>query len=66
MLIYTDGLIEARDRRGAFFPLAHHASGLREGSVDDALDGLLTHLRDHAGEELNDDMALVLVEHRAG
>lgn len=65
MLIYTDGLVEARDPRGAFFPLAHHAPGLREGSVDDALDGLLACLRDHAGEELNDDMALVLVEHRA-
>ena len=65
MLIYTDGLVEARDRRGAFFPLADHAPALGVGSLDDALDRLLAHLSDHAGRRLDDDMALVLVEHVA-
>jgi sigma-B regulation protein RsbU (phosphoserine phosphatase) len=65
LLIYTDGLVEARDRRGAFFPLVDHAPALGDGSLDDALDGLLARLVDHAGRRLDDDMALVLVEHVA-
>ena len=65
MLIYTDGLVEARDRRGAFFPLADHAPALGHGSLDEALDRLLARLSDHAGRRLDDDMALVLVEHFA-
>ena len=66
MLIYTDGLVEARDRRGVFFPLADHALALREGSLEEALDRLLARLGDHAGRQVNDDLALVLVEHRVG
>jgi serine phosphatase RsbU (regulator of sigma subunit) len=66
MLIYTDGLVEARDRRGVFFPLADHALALREGSLEEALDRLLARLGDHAGRQVKDDMALVLVEHRVG
>ena len=65
MLIYTDGLIEARDPRGDFFPLCDNARVLRDGSLDEALDRLLGRLRTHAGEEIDDDMALVLVERRA-
>ncbi len=64
MLIYTDGLVEARDRRGDFFPLCDNARSLRDGSLEEALDRLLARLRSHAGEEIDDDMALVLVEHR--
>ena len=44
MLFYTDGLIEARNRQGAFFPLAESAATLRAGSLDEALDGLLDDL----------------------
>jgi phosphoserine phosphatase RsbU/P len=65
LLIFTDGLIEARDPRGTFFPLEDHASALGTGSLDDALDRLLARLDDHAGERIDDDMALVLVEHLA-
>ena len=65
MLIYTDGLVEARDRRGSFFPLRESAPGLLQGSLDDALDRLLERLRAHAGQRIDDDVALVLVEHRA-
>ena len=64
MLIYTDGLIEARDRRGAFFPLADYALALREGSLDEALERLLKRLDDFAEHQMSDDLALVLVEHR--
>lgn len=64
MLIYTDGLVEARDGRGAFFPLVRHARELRDGSLEEALDRLLASLYEHTGRQLSDDMALVLVEHR--
>ena len=65
MLIYTDGLVEARNRRGIFFPLADYAPVLRQGSLDEALDRLLTRLNDYTGHRVDDDVALVLVEHHA-
>lgn len=64
VLIYTDGLVEARNRRGVFFPLAEHALALREGTLDEALERLLAHLTAHSQDRIRDDMALVLVEHR--
>jgi sigma-B regulation protein RsbU (phosphoserine phosphatase) len=65
LLFYTDGLVETRNRDGAFFPLADSAAALRTGHVGAALDTLLGRLVDHAGEQINDDMALVLVEHQS-
>jgi phosphoserine phosphatase RsbU/P len=62
MLFYTDGLIEARNRKGAFFPLQDSSRTLAHGTLDDALDGLLVELVRHAAEQMNDDMALVLAE----
>ena len=62
MLFYTDGLIEARNGDGAFFPLAERATTLVGGSLDEALDGLLVELGQHAADEMDDDMALVLAE----
>ena len=64
MLFYTDGLIETRNRQGAFFPLVDSAASLRIGSLDDALDGLLEELDEHAADQIDDDMALVLAERR--
>ena len=61
MLFYTDGLVEARDRHGTFFRLEDSAPALREGSVEEGLDGLLGRVVDHA-DGIDDDMALVLVE----
>lgn len=65
MLMYTDGLVEARNRRGVFFPLTDYAMALCHGTLDDALERLLKRLTAHAGSDIADDMALVLVEHRA-
>lgn len=64
VLLYTDGLIEARDARGAFFPLEVHAAGLALGTPDQALDRLLDLLLVHAQNEIDDDLALVLTAHR--
>ena len=66
MLFYTDGLIEARNRQGAFFPLADSATTLGAGSLDDALDGLLDDVVQHSADEMDDDMALVLAERQPG
>ncbi len=65
LLIYTDGLIETRDHRGVFFPLAEHAAALGHGSLDEALDRLTQRLIEYAGHQVKDDMALVLAERRS-
>lgn len=63
LLLYTDGLVEARNGAGSFFPLELTAeSTLAHRSLDDALDGLLRNLLDHVGGEINDDVAVVLTE----
>jgi serine phosphatase RsbU (regulator of sigma subunit) len=65
MLFFTDGLVEARDKSGAFFPLAEHAPQLREGSLEEALDRLVTRLTEYTGHRVSDDMALVIAQHRS-
>ncbi len=62
MLFYTDGLVEARNRRGEFFPLDDFSAELGEGTVEEALDRLVAHLLDYAGQRMSDDLALVLAE----
>jgi len=62
ILFYTDGLIEARDKRGTFFPLDDFAGELADGSVEEALDRLVEHLLDFGGRKMSDDLALVLAE----
>jgi serine phosphatase RsbU (regulator of sigma subunit) len=66
MLFYTDGLVEARDRSGEFFPLDEYAAEIGEGTVEEALDRLVEHLFAYAGNRINDDMALVLAESESG
>ncbi|MGY2702645.1 PP2C family protein-serine/threonine phosphatase [Nocardioides sp. HB32] len=62
MLFYTDGLVEARDKSGEFFPLDDYAPEIGEGTVEEALDRLVEHLLAYAGNKMNDDLALVLAE----
>lgn len=64
LLLYTDGLVEARDRAGRFFALADHADQITDGDLEEALDRLAGQVRRHAGGRLRDDLALLLVEHR--
>lgn len=63
LLFYTDGLVETRNPQGAFLPLGDSAALLRAGSPGHALDGVLGQLVDHAGDRIDDDLVLVLVEH---
>jgi phosphoserine phosphatase RsbU/P len=64
LLLYTDGLVEARDAEGRFFPLDAHVGELGEGDLETALDALVQRLMEHAGGRLADDLALLLVECR--
>lgn len=64
LLLYTDGLAEARDRRGTFFPLgtAVRLCGDRDKPLAACADELLTAVALHVGGRLNDDLAFVLLE----
>jgi len=63
VLLYTDGLVEARDARGDFLPLLTCASRLAAGGVESAADSLLAILRRHVcGARLPDDLAFLLLE----
>jgi len=63
LLLYTDGLAEAR-REGQFFPLRERAWAiLGHGTVEDGLTSLENALVDWVGGVLDDDIALVLVEY---
>lgn len=60
VLLYTDGLSEARDRRGEFLDLAGLSAAL---GGPDALDDVLDTVHRHVpGGKLADDLAVVLLE----
>jgi phosphoserine phosphatase RsbU/P len=62
LLLYTDGLVEARDRRGGFFALEDHLSTLTLGSLDSALDRLIASVHAHVGGQMHDDLALLMAQ----
>jgi serine phosphatase RsbU (regulator of sigma subunit) len=66
LLLYTDGVTEARDRRRSFYPLDERLLVLRAKAKDNGAGlGLLEAVRDdlmrHSGAPLEDDAALLLV-----
>ncbi|GAB7007206.1 PP2C family protein-serine/threonine phosphatase [Nocardioides sp. AN3] len=64
LLMYTDGLTEARNPAGEFFPVLSLGAQMRVGSVDDVLEGTVAAVTDHVHRgRLEDDLALVVVEH---
>jgi serine phosphatase RsbU (regulator of sigma subunit) len=63
LLLYTDGLTDARSADGTPFPLLAEATqALREPLPDDALDSLYDRVVAHAGARRADDLALVLCQ----
>ncbi|MFC9463656.1 PP2C family protein-serine/threonine phosphatase [Streptomyces coelicoflavus] len=64
LLLYTDGLVEARDASDRMFDLQEQATPLRDlPSLDGALEDLLERLDAHTRPALtDDDIALVLCE----
>ncbi len=68
LLLYTDGVSEARDAAGRFFPLAqvtaetlNSAGALRKAGRAYLLDALVSRLDDHVGDRVSDDILLLLV-----
>jgi hypothetical protein len=61
MLFYTDGISEARDKAGAFYPLMQCGQVLARNDPDKALDLLRDQVIRHVGHKLTDDAAMLLV-----
>ena len=63
LLLCTDGLIEARDADGAFVDTAAVVEPLGRVALDQVLGQVLAALRASAGEELGDDLALLVADY---
>ncbi|MEU1308149.1 PP2C family protein-serine/threonine phosphatase [Streptomyces cinnamoneus] len=61
LVLYTDGVTEARDASGRFYPLADRLATMPELSPDALVDRLVADLRVHTGGPLSDDAALLVV-----
>jgi hypothetical protein len=63
LLMYTDGLSEARDAQGRFLDLTGLGALLSAGPIEDALDAVLQAVRRHLPSgHLTDDLAVMLLE----
>ncbi|OEJ34785.1 PP2C family protein-serine/threonine phosphatase [Streptomyces subrutilus] len=63
LLLYTDGVLEARDAAGTFYPLAERAAAWPGTRPRALLDRLCADLLSHAaGSTLDDDAAMVAIE----
>lgn len=65
LLLYTDGLVESRDRHGEFLPEGQITAALAAADCEQALDRLMTAVQRHTGGHGQDDIALLLLEHGA-
>ncbi|MEU7133586.1 PP2C family protein-serine/threonine phosphatase [Streptomyces sp. NPDC046261] len=61
LVLYTDGVTEARDASGRFYPLAERLATMPELAPDPLVDRLVADLRDYTGGVLSDDAALLVV-----
>ena len=64
LLMFTDGLVEARRPDGRFVDLTAITAPLAEGDLASVLDRVLGSLRAQVGSERSDDLALVVAEYR--
>ncbi|GAA1411401.1 PP2C family protein-serine/threonine phosphatase [Kitasatospora putterlickiae] len=64
VLLFTDGVIEARDRAGAFYPLAERLPRCADGGGPvDVLRRLHEDVVRHVGRQLGDDAAMLLLQY---
>ncbi|MBT2478506.1 serine/threonine-protein phosphatase [Streptomyces sp. ISL-94] len=61
LLLYTDGLTEARDRAGVFYDPADRLRGRVFPGPEELLSALSSDVRRHTGGAMTDDMALLAV-----
>lgn len=66
LLLYTDGVSEARDDKGAFYPLAERAGAWSALTPQQVLRQLRTDLLAHTNGRLGDDAAVVAVRRLPG
>ena len=64
LLLYTDGVTEARDPEGAFYPLAERLAAWAGERPEDLLRYLREDLMNHTNGSLRDDAAAVAVQRR--
>ncbi|MFH8490962.1 PP2C family protein-serine/threonine phosphatase [Streptomyces longisporoflavus] len=64
LLLYTDGVTEARDADGTFFPLEERAGLLKAPGAEAALEALREDVVRHASGPLQDDAAMLLLRYR--
>jgi len=65
MLLYTDGVSEARDEDDRFYPLYEQRLLLAELDPEAALEALRKDLMQHVAGPLHDDAAMLLIRHRS-
>lgn len=64
LLFYTDGVTEARDALGRFYPLDERAALLKDPDPETALRSVREDLVEHVEGPLHDDAAMLLVRYR--
>ncbi|WP_370093729.1 PP2C family protein-serine/threonine phosphatase [Streptacidiphilus sp. MAP12-20] len=64
LLLYTDGVIEARNSWGVFYPLAERVPDCASADAPaEVLDRLHEDVRRHVGHQLGDDAAMLLLQY---
>jgi Stage II sporulation protein E (SpoIIE) len=66
LLLYTDGVIEARDDSGAFYPLVERLLRWKEDDPERLVERLHEDLCVHTGECLDDDVAIIAIRRMSG
>ncbi|MFJ2580742.1 PP2C family protein-serine/threonine phosphatase [Kitasatospora aureofaciens] len=61
LLLYTDGVTEARDQTGEFYPLGERAAHWTKCSPEALVNHVRRDLLAHVGRRLNDDAAVIAV-----
>jgi serine phosphatase RsbU (regulator of sigma subunit) len=64
LLLYTDGVLEARDADREFVDLMRLVEPIVAGELETVLDDVLEHLHQQVGHDLGDDLALLVAEYR--
>ena len=64
LLLYTDGVLEARDAAGDFVDVMALLQPLATGRLHHVLDDVLDHLHRVVGADLGDDLALLVAEYQ--
>lgn len=65
LLLYTDGVTEARDSTGTFYPLPARLAAWKGGTAQSLVCYLQADLLQHVGGRINDDVAIVAITRAA-